>query len=264
MVSGPPCAAGHQMLVRFRPATPTGSQNPNYMTTNMVPCSQNSANFYVAGMYPSSKYLMHWDEYSGTNLVNFGPDLSFTTGPLPSNFPTSTFTVNVPPTAEDAAYPVVLFQAVYPVATDLDGNVLWYFPNDTNMGLSLSSWPCLGWRITATSIQYPTETTIQEYDLATNLVEQTNMEILNEQLAANGYPVIQQFNSHEVRNLPDGNIGLIGVRDIISTSAQGGTPAKPVKISGDMILVLNHNLQLVWAWDSFAHEDVTRTATLND
>ena len=92
------------------PASPTASQNPNSMTTNMVPCSQNSANFYVAGMYPSSKYLMHWEEYSGTALVNTGSDLPFTTGPLPSTYPAKTFTVNVPAKRYDAAYPVLLFQ----------------------------------------------------------------------------------------------------------------------------------------------------------
>ena len=31
-----------------------------------------------------------------------------------------------------------------------------------------------------------------------------------------------------------------------------------------MVLVVDHNLQLVWAWDSFAHEDINRAATLGD
>ena len=51
---------------------------------------------------------------------------------------------------------------------------------------------------------------------------------------------------------------------IVSTSAQGGTPTNPVNIVGDMVLVLDHNLQLVWAWDSFAHEDINRAATHGD
>ena len=103
-----------------------------------------------------------------------------------------------------------------------------------------------------------------EYDLAGNAVLQTNIEILNEQLAAKGYPTIVGFNGHEARHLPDGNLLLLGSRDVVSTSAQGGTPANPVDIIGDMVLVLDHNLQLVWAWDSFAHEDINRAATLND
>src|SRR5271170_5817012 len=61
LFSGPPCTAGHQMLVRFHPVSSDVS-----MSTNLVPCSQQSANFLVAGMYPSTEYLMHWREYDGT------------------------------------------------------------------------------------------------------------------------------------------------------------------------------------------------------
>ena len=62
--------------------------------------------------------------------------------------------------------------------------------------------------------------------------------------------------------MPDGNIVLLGSRDVVSTSAQGGTPTNPVDIIGDMVLVVDHNLQLMWAWDSFAHQDINRVATL--
>lgn len=92
LFSGPPCTAGDSLLVRFHPASSSVS-----MTTNLIPCSTKSANVYVAGMYPSTPYLMHWEEYNGTNLVHTGDDLPFTTGPLPFTFPTNTFTVNVPP-----------------------------------------------------------------------------------------------------------------------------------------------------------------------
>ena len=62
--------------------------------------------------------------------------------------------------------------------------------------------------------------------------------------------------------MPNGNIAVLAYRDVVSTSAQGGTPTNPVDIIGGMILVLDHNLQLLWAWDSFAHQDVNRAATL--
>ncbi len=61
--------------------------------------------------------------------------------------------------------------------------------------------------------------------------------------------------------MPNGDILVLGGRDVVSTSAQGGTPTNPVDILGDMILVLDHNLQLKWAWDSFAHEDINRVST---
>jgi hypothetical protein len=257
LFSGPPCATGDQLLVRFHPSNSQVS-----MTTNAVPCSQNSANLLIAGMYPSTKYLMHWEEYNGTNLVSAGSDLAFTTGPLPSNFPALQFHVNVPATADDAAYPVVLWQFLtsWPRATDLAGNVLWYAPNiliaRMEPGGTYYSYGPIG--------PFDGNGTMTQYDLAGNPVLQTNLEILNEQLSAKGYPTMNIFNGHEIRNLPNGNLLLLGSRDVVSTSAQGGTPSQPVDIVGDMVLVLDHNLQLVWAWDSFAHEDINREATLGD
>jgi hypothetical protein len=253
LFSGPPCAAGHQLLVRFHPATSQVS-----MTTSLAPCSTASANFYVAGMYPSTHYLMHWEEYSGTSLVNTGNDLPFTTGALPPAFHVPQFQVNVPPTAHDAAYPVVLFQLITSpyssTATDLAGNVIWY---------SLSSAPVVRMEPGGLFYGYPGGN-FGQFDLAGNLVLETNVEIINEQLVAKGYPAISAFNTHEFRNLPNGNIVLLGSRDVVSTSAQGGTPTNPVDIIGDMLLVVDHNLQLQWAWDSFAHQDVNRAATLGD
>jgi hypothetical protein len=254
LFSGPPCGAGHQMLVRFRPTSPAGSQNPDSMTTNLVPCSKNSANFYVGGMYPTSAYLMHWEEYAGTTLVNMGSDLPFTTGALPA-IPNS-YQINVPAESYDATYPVALFESITgtTTATDLSGNILWYFPNDQTIARIEPGGLLYGFSAPYAAI----------YDLAGNLVERTNVEILNEQLVAKGYPTMVQFNTHEFRNLPDGNLAVLGSRFVVSTSAQGGTPSNPVNIVGDMVLVLDHNLQLVWAWDSFAHEDVNRAATDGD
>jgi hypothetical protein len=256
LFSGPPCAAGHQLLVRFRPASPTGSQNPNPMTTNLVPCSTSSVNLYVGGMYPSSKYLLHWEEYSGTSLVNTGADVPFTTGSLPSGLHVPAFQVNVPATAHDAAYPVVLFETSPSIAADLAGNLLWYGPTTAVVRMEPNG----------TFYGFPggSLTLFGLFDLAGNTVVQTNVEIVNEQLVAKGYPTMSEFNSHEGRNLPDGNIAVLAYRDAVSTSAQGGTPTKPVDIVASMVVVLDHNLQLVWAWDPFAHQDINRLATLGD
>jgi hypothetical protein len=257
LFSGPPCTAGHQLLVRFHPANSQVS-----VTTNLVPCSANSANFLVAGMYPSTQYLMHWEEYNGTSLVSMGADLSFTTGIIPSNLQTAQIQVNVPATAHDAAYPVILWHFlgfVHTTATDLAGNVIWYSPGPPAVRMEPG-----GNFYSYGSGSFNGSGTFMQLDLAGNQVLQTNLEILNEQLVAKGYPAMTGFNGHEARNLPNGNILLLGSRDVVSTTAQGGTPSNPVDILGDMVLVLDHNMQLLWAWDSFAHEDVTRVATLGD
>jgi len=258
LFSGPPCTIGHWLRVRFRQ---NGSQVSS--TTNAVPCSASSANFLVAGMLPSTQYLMHWEEFAN-NYDNNGTDLSFTTGRLPADFPpTQKMTLNMPPSPHDAAFPVVLFHLLsgfgtpftfWPAATDLYGNVIWYYPGQ----VLLTRMEPGGNFFTLTNDN------LTEYDLAGNVTLRTNVASLNEQLATNGYPTMDSFNTHETRRLPNGDILVLGSRDMVSVKYQGGSPGHPVDIIGDMILVLDHNMQLVWAWDSFAHQDLSRGATLGD
>ena len=85
-----------------------------------------------------------------------------------------------------------------------------------------------------------------------------NLEILNEQLIAKGYPPMNGLNGHEVRNLPDGNIVMIGQRIVVSTNAQGGTPAKPINIIGDEVVVPGPQSSGGVGMDAFAHQDVNR------
>ncbi len=256
LFSGPPCTLGHSLLVRFHQMNSNVSS-----TTNLVPCSSSSANFYIAGMLPSTQYLMHWEEY-GPDLLGSGADVPFLTGPLPAEYPKATFTVLVPPTQHDADYPIVYWgffptgQTTYwQTATDLSGNVIWYFPGPlfvTRMepGGNLFS--------------FPDHMTFREYDLAGNVTLETNVDTLNEQLVRKGYATMNDFNTHETRRLPNGDILLLGSHDMVSTVYQGGTEQNPVDILGDMILVLDHNMQLVWAWDSFQHDNLSRIATLDD
>lgn len=258
LFSAGPCTIGHSIRVRFRQ---TGAQASS--TTNSVPCSSSSANFLVAGMLPSTQYQMHWEEFA-SNFQNSGPDLAFTTGPLPSNFPINErFRVNVPPTQHDAAFPVVIWHLIptvgelftyWPAATDLSGNVIWYHPGQT---LIMRFQPG-GTYFTMSARD------LVEKDLVGNVLRQTNVNILNEQLAAHGHPTMTGLNSHETRILPNGNLLLMGSYDQTSTQYQGGTPDHPVDILGDTIMVLDHNMQLVWFWDSFAQQDLSREATLHD
>ena len=259
LFSAGPCTAGHSIRVRF---TESGTQNSG--TTNSVACSNNSANFLVGGMKATTLYKMHWEEYGPGFGGTSGPDQNFTTGPLPHGFPPLLkFQVNVPATQHDAAFPIIYWQFIptpgrpftfWPVASDLTGNVVWYYPGQ--LGLVRSE---VGGNFFAMG-----NFVLSEYDVAGNEVLETNPYILNEQLTAKGYPVMTSFNAHEARRLPNGNILIIGARDETSTMYQGGTKDKPVDILGDMILILDHNMQLLWAWDAFAHQDLSRGATMGE
>ena len=61
--------------------------------------------------------------------------------------------------------------------------MIWYFPTR-----STAAW--LGWSPAAIFIRTLGLRTFAQYDLAGNVVLQTNLEILNEQLAAKGYPTM--------------------------------------------------------------------------
>ncbi len=132
LFSAGPCTTGDNIRVRFHTQASVAS-----MTTNSIACSSSSANFLVAGMQPSTRYLMHWEQLANNQVVSSGTDQAFTTGPLPASFPpTEHFTVNVPPTQRDTAFPVVLFHLLqvtgqptfWPAATDVAGHVIWYLP----------------------------------------------------------------------------------------------------------------------------------------
>lgn len=258
LFSAGPCTIGHSMRVRFKQ---TGGSTSS--TTNAVPCSSSSNNFLVAGMLPATQYQMQWEEF-GTNYQTDGPELSFTTGPLPNNFPLSQrVQVTVPAGPHDSAFPVALWHFLpetgtpfvfWPTATDLSGNVLWYYPGQQIMTRMEPGG----------NFFLLTDNYLTEYDLAGRVTIQTNVNIINEQLTAKGYPTLDSFNTHETRRLANGNILLLGSRDVVSTQYQGGTQQDPVDIIGDEVLVLDHNMQLLWAWDSFAHQDLSREATLHD
>ncbi len=156
---------------------------------------------------------------------------------------------------------MILWQTfTVPTATDLAGKVIWYSPGPAVVRMEAGG-NFYSYSLANGSFD---GSTLTQYDLAGNAIRQTNVEIINEQLVAKGYQPLGSFNGHEARTLSNGNILALGSTDRISTTAQGGTPAHPVDIIGDMVLVLDHNLQLVWAWDSFAKQDIYRKAPLND
>jgi hypothetical protein len=83
---------------------------------------------------------------------------------------------------------------------------------------------------------------------------------VNQQLAAMGMHSINSFH-HDVRGLPGGGLLTLAAEERILTDVQG---PGPVDVLGDMIIVLDQNLQVQWAWDTFDHLDTSRKATMNE
>jgi hypothetical protein len=187
------------------------------------------------------------------------------------------FTVVQPASAQGQAFPVVLHAllnvgaffgtpAYVPVATDLSGNVVWYYPQPCSFdrmgdqGTFMVILPARG------SVTNPEVNAVREVDLAGNPVRETNARVLNEQLAARGGPAVTDFH-HEVRRLPTGDYLPMAARDMAVTNAgQCGTTngnPKTCDVIGDLILILNPNLQLKWFWDAFTSLTTQNLANIN-
>jgi hypothetical protein len=146
-----------------------------------------------------------------------------------------------------------------PTATDWRGNVVWFYPG--NISFLTRAEPggfFLGW--SQDQSDDPAHQALIEFDLAGITTRETNAARINEQLAAMGKHSITAFH-HEARPLSNGNILALASTERILTDVQG---AGPVDVLGDMILVLDRNLQVVWAWDAFDHLDPHRPATLSE
>jgi hypothetical protein len=217
--------------------------------------SRGSLNLYVTGMRPNSTYTMQHEVVDGASS-QVGPALPVTTAALPISAPQ----ILAPPAA--LASPDLLLHSIInsnPIATDMAGNIVWYAP----FPLTLLTRPAPGGTflgLNEDGTKDPSQQTFLKFDLSGATLAETNAARVSEQLAAMGMHPINSFH-HEAIQLPDGKYLLLAGSERILTDVQG---PGPVDVLGDTILVLDQNLQVVWAWDAFDHLDAHRQATLGE
>ena len=295
------CTARSTMRVAYQKTGTT-----KVYVTNWVACHPPATmTFEVAGMVPSTTYKMYAQTKTGGKITN-GSSVNFTTGALPTTgitFPSYT----IDTAAADTTYPVIVHNpitfasggtsTVYPdTATDLSGNIIWYYqaPDITKSDVMTRPLPGggfltlqddYGWDPVVTQEQF-----LRQIDLAGNIVRETNMGAIQQELTALGAvdggsctgitnPVVGtacagSFHHDAIATLPNGGLAaLLSVERIYPAGTQGDTTGLPVDIIGDMIVVLNSNWQAVWYWDSFDPEGgfngyaklpISRTAPLGE
>jgi hypothetical protein len=272
LYSAPSCGAGNSIRVMFQ----TGAETPQY--TPWKACTSLSSNFLIAGMRAGTTYnLVQQVAVSGS--VSTGPALPFTTGALPASIAFPAWSVLVPPNANTAVRESVILQcglniglpgaATLPVATDLSGNVIWYYPAfaAANQYGATMYRPLPGGTILVAANDTANPSAIagslqifREIDLLGNTIRATNVNQVSSELMATGQDPIIQFN-HDAIQLPNGHFILIASNERLLTNVQGpGT----VDVIGNMLVELNNNLQVVWAWNAFDHLDTSREATLGE
>ena len=297
LFSAPACPSGSSMRVSFRQQLP----NSPVTTTGWSAChAAATMTFEIAGMYPGTTYLMH-SQVRTTGAVTNGPNLKFTTGPLPSSIAFPSFSVVVPPGPQtDTAEPVILWglselgteSQWRDVATDLSGKILWFY-DTPSQNPDLLTRPLAGggmltlqdgaaWNPATQNGQL-----LRQIDLAGNVMRETNTGVIQQQLLALGatdggpcnvVPSPAPIGSaclggfhHEAISMPNGGIALLAdVEKIFPPGTQADTSGLPVDIAGDMIIVLNADWQVAWYFDAFEHAtgapqlDINRPAVLGE
>jgi arylsulfate sulfotransferase len=252
LYSAPACDPQSRMRVEFQP---DGGLMQN---TPYQPCRAGlSMNFYLAGLLPETEYLVRHTVDTGSAFIE-GPMHSFVSGPLLADLPDRKV-VKPPPAA--APNRVLLQDVLFtnPFATDLNGNVVWYYPGTPSF-LTRPEPGGYFFGIVQDPNGDPALQLLLEFDLTGMTVLQTNAARVNEQLAELGKRRINSFH-HEARRLPDGKVLVLAGLEQILNNVQG---SGPVDVLGDMIIVLDRSLKVVWTWDAFDHLDPARRATLDD
>jgi arylsulfate sulfotransferase len=266
LYSAPPCSGGVQ--VYFQAPGKSGLLN-----TPVKSCQPGkSVNFYIVGLYPNTTYQMQQVAGTPANLTH-GPVLSFTTGVPAIQLPAVTTVMPPGPNAStaDAVQLFSSYASTFPqipaVATDLNGQPLWYLPIDPLVGAPVIQRPVAGGTLmllastkTQSNAVLPGQF-LREVDLVNNLVRETSVWAINLQLAALGKSHGINWFSHEGLRLSNGHTLLFGSEERILNNVQG---PGPVDVVGDMIIDLDSSYTVKWTWSAFDHLDTSRKAILNE
>jgi hypothetical protein len=266
LYSVPPSSAA-TVFVQFAVA----GDHPSWRNTDshaVVPGK--STNVFVAGMLPNTTYEMRHVFSDGTGSA----PLLFTTGAIPSTLTFPALTVQQPPGPESDRDQDMVFHSLAgvtlsgnrvpdPFATDLAGQVVWYYDTQVSgLGITNMIWgslepggTVLGMGGDGFSVRR-NRNVLREIDLAGNPVRETNLAAVNAQLAARGFETIYGF-SHEIRLLPNGDAAVLAyTQQVVDVNGV------PTDYMGDLVVVLDRDFRVTWAWDPFDHLDVHRGPTL--
>ncbi len=272
LYAAPACPVGGRMRVEFRPAPQpvtmrpvsdrtiratnrTGGQDLPQTTPWQDCLDGGNLDVLLGGMRASADYVAQ-QFVQVEDQETPGPVLTFHTGEIDVVLPRSS--LRVPPQRLLPQQTLLLAAGSSAVAMDENGNVVWYYCCLSYLTRPVGGGTFMG--IVSTHDVGRSGQLVREFDLLGQIVRETNAARVNEQLAEMGVRKIDAFH-HEARALPDGKLLVLASAEQLFEDVQGpGT----VNVLGDVILVLDRDLQVEWAWDSFEHLDVSRKAVLDE
>ncbi|MBI4907098.1 MAG: aryl-sulfate sulfotransferase [Acidobacteria bacterium] len=252
LYSAPACPAGQRMRVQFRVL----DGRPSY--TSYKPCTPGfTMNFHLGGIYPETRYYARHILDTGKEL-HTGPEVAFESGRIAA--------INMRPEVvqqlrSETRFPFLLSTAsgAGTVATDLSGRVVWNAAPGLVTFLTRMETGGSFWGYLQRPRQGPDGQRIRRFDLTGMILQETNAARVNEQLRLMGKREIGSFH-HEVTRLPNGHIAALASIEQPVENEDG----EMVDVVGDMIIVLDDDLRIVWVWDSFDWLDNTRKAILGE
>lgn len=251
-----PILSGASVEVQFGTDTTYG------FSTSAVPspAAGGVVTVLVAGMRASTTYHMQAVVHMPDGTQYIDTDHIFTTGAIPTDrLPNiNSFLTGVGTPSPGIELLSLILDSTGPqnllcaVATDLAGNVVWYYdlpPSASAMPLKLlPNGHMLLQTVGALN-------DVREIDLAGNLIHQITLGEINQSLAANNSFQINGL-SHDVLALPNGHFVLLaGITETTST-ASPGIPAGTV-VNGNGLIDWDLQHGAVWTWSTFDHLDIT-------
>jgi hypothetical protein len=247
-----------QVFVQFGPDTNYGFNT----STQSTPSSGGQVQILVAGMRGFTPYHMRAVAQFSDGTQFADSDHVFTTGGLSAaQIPSMTATTTPGMTPSGG---IELLDLLEPggtdvVATDLSGNVIWYYDNGNpavvpNPIKLLPDGDVLI-NFTANGVD-GTDSLVEEVDFAGNVVWQMSAADLNAALAAAGFNITVVGTHHDVAVLPNGHLILIASENQNFADLPGypGTTT----VTGDVLIDLDTNRTPVWVWSEFDYLDVNR------
>ena len=245
------CTQGVTAWVEFGTDTSYGRQT-SLMATPAGTTGVLPLNILVAGMKPQTAYHMR-AHVNGTGFEWVDQDHTFTTGALPASPAPPSFVVTQPsPNLTPAPGVELLSLAGAPtsmlqgVVVDLQGNIIWYYPQGTSLVKPMENGHLI----------LNLVTDLREIDLAGNTIRDISVGQVNQSLQAGGYAFTINVFSHDVLTLPNGHwIGLAQItKDFTDLPGYPGT----LGVLGDVLVDLDTNGNVAWAWSAFDYLDVNR------
>jgi hypothetical protein len=241
-----------------------------------APGAGGPVSIFVMGMIANTPYHMQAQVQFGDGSSYTDPDQVFSTGGLPANmYPTITVTTPSGMTPQPGIELLNLTLVPNPldpqaVATDLAGNVIWYYQftdgtasdiiNPIKQLADGNFLVCVG-PLSSDPINNVTPppgtiNVLREVDPAGNVVRGISVAQLNTSLVNAGYSLNVSSMHHDVLVQPNGHWVLIvdSIRQFTNLPGYPGT----INVIGDALVDLDTNMNPVWVWNTFDHLDINR------